>query len=81
MLLWCLLLAWLGDPGYVATFFTSSIQSEERVTPNKQIENDELVKHFIATGETKMKESDTVVDQPRDDTLRIQHEVQIRNVY
>ena len=54
MLLWCLILAWRGDPGYVQTYFKSVVASEEPFLPGEEHDTP-LAKHFIATGETQMK--------------------------
>lgn len=49
MLLWCLMQAWKGDPGYVASYFKSVVVSEEPCAPPLE---SPLILHFQQTGET-----------------------------
>ena len=62
MVLWCLMLAWRGDPGYVQTYFKSVVASEEPIRPGEEPEND-LVNHFIKTGETILKKGQSVAEE------------------
>jgi hypothetical protein len=52
MVLRCLYLSWLGDPGYVANKFKSIIANETKVNAEPETA---LAWHFVRTGETEQR--------------------------
>lgn len=62
----CLMKTWKGSPGFVEESFKSVVATEEVMT-NVEEEDNPLILHFIATGETSIKEQKTAVVANEDD--------------
>ena len=61
MLMWCVMLTWKGNPGFVDESFKSVMAKEERIESIDE-GNDPLPKHFIASGETSIRKDSVVAD-------------------